>query len=158
MRYIYTFLIMFGFWMLLSGKLDSFHLTLGAISSIIVVFMSGDLLVDDAPAKGCLGEFLRFVIFVPWILREIFVAAIHVAVIALSPGMDRVDPHIARFRTRLKRDISRVVLANAITLTPGTITIRITDDEYLVHALSLKAAESLPGEMEERIGRIFGEF
>lgn len=149
---------MFGFWILLSGKLDYFHLALGVISSIIVAFMSGDLLFGDTGAKGRIGEFLRFVIFVPWILREIFVAATDVAFIALSPGMNRVDPQIARFRTRLKRDVSRVVLATAITLTPGTITIRITDDEYLVHALSVKAAKSLPGEMEERIGRIFGEF
>jgi multicomponent Na+:H+ antiporter subunit E len=48
-----------------------------------------------------------------------------------------------------------VALANSITLTPGTITIRIEDDIFYVHAINRKAAEGLPGEMEDRLARVF---
>jgi len=157
MRYVYTFLIMMGFWILLSGRFDAFHITLGVLSSILVSFMSGDLFISDLSRKGRLGEFWRFLLFLPWILKEIFLAATQVAATAIRPGTVRIDPKVIRFKTKLKREISRTVFANAITLTPGTITIRITEDEYLVHALSSRAAEGLPGEMEARIGRIFGE-
>ena len=69
--------------------------------------------------------------------------------------MDRIDPTIVTFKTKLKSNIARVALANSITLTPGTITIRIEDDVFYVHAISRKAAAGLPGEMEERLARIF---
>ena len=62
------------------------------------------------------------------------------------PG--RLRPQIVRFRTRLRGDVARVFLGNAITLTPGTITLDIDDDEFVVHALSDVAAASLrSGEM-----------
>ena len=47
--------------------------------------------------------------------------------------------------------------ANSITLTPGTITVHIEDGYFYVHALDLSLADSLPGEMEERIAKIYGE-
>ena len=47
MRYIYTFLIMLGFWILLSGKFDLFHLTLGVVSSVLVSFLSADLFMYE---------------------------------------------------------------------------------------------------------------
>lgn len=158
MRYVFTFILMYGFWVLLSGKFDTFHLALGFLSSLLVSFISSDLLFADTRVGGRIRELIRFIAFIPWILKEIFLAATHVALIALEPNMATLEPCLVRFRTRLRREISKVVFANAITLTPGTITIRISGDEFIVHALTRKTAGSLPGEMEERIGRIFGEF
>ena len=48
-------------------------------------------------------------------------------------------------------------MANSITLTPGTITIRIVDGDFYVHAISKEAASGLPGEMEDRIAKVFDE-
>ena len=155
MRYIYTFLIMFGFWILLSGKFDLFHLTLGVLSSALVSFLSADLFMYDQ-GKNRLSTGIRFLLYIPWLLYQIVLSTLHVTFLALHPKMkDRIDPTIVTFKTKLKTNIAKVALANSITLTPGTITIRIENQVFYVHAISRKAAAGLPGEMEDRLANIF---
>jgi len=149
---------MFGFWIILSGKFDPFHLSLGVISSSLISLISSDLLFENTSKKGRFKEALRFIRYTGWLLYQIVLANIYVAFLALHPRMkDMLDPTIVTFKTKLKSNLSRVTLANSITLTPGTITIRMEDDVFYVHSLNRKTAEGLPGEMEERIARIFGE-
>lgn len=156
MHFIYTFVILFGFWILMSGKFDLFHLTLGVISSLLVSFLSNDLLFHDKGKKGRLAETWRFICYTPWLFKEIFTASLNVAYLALHPRMkDLIDPKVIIFKTKLTKDIAKVTLANSITLTPGTITVRIVDDEYYVHTIDRRSAEGLPGEMEERIKKVF---
>ena len=156
MRYIYTFLIMFGFWILLSGKFDLFHLTLGVISSGLVAMISSDILMHDSKIKNKMGIAIRFISYIPWLLYQIALSTLHVSFLALHPKMlDQIDPTIVTFKTYLKTDIARVALANSITLTPGTITIRVVDQVFYVHAISRKAAAGLPGEMEDRLAKVF---
>jgi len=158
MHLLNTFLIMFAFWILLSGKFDLFHMTLGVISSILVAAFSGDLLFEEKNRRGRLAETWRFLCYIPWLLYEIVISTIHVTFLALHPRIRSViDPTIVTFKTKLDKDISRVTLANSITLTPGTITVLMQGSEYCVHALSRKAAEGLPGDMEDRVARIFKE-
>lgn len=158
MYFISTTLILFAFWLVLSGKFDLFHLTLGVISSLVVAWMSSDLLFFEQNKKGRTGEALRFLAYIPWLVVEIFKSTIHVTWLALHPAMrERIDPRIVTFKTRLKSDVARAALANSITLTPGTITVRVEEDVFTVHALSDKTAAGLPGGMEERIARIFRE-
>ena len=155
MRYIYTFLIMFGFWILLSGKFDLFHLTLGVLSSGLVSFLSADLLMFKE-GKNRLATGVRFLMYLPWLLYQIVLSTLHVTFLALHPKMkDQIDPTIVTFKTKLKTNIAKVALANSITLTPGTITVRIEDQVFYVHAISRKAAAGLPGEMEDRLARVF---
>jgi multicomponent Na+:H+ antiporter subunit E len=157
MRYIYTFLIMLGFWVVLSGKFDPFHLTLGFISSALVSFLSTDIFfMPDEEKKNRLAVTFRFIGYIPWLLYQIVLSTIHVAFLALHPKMlKHIDPTIVTFKTKLKTNIAQVALANSITLTPGTITIRIVDGVFYVHAISRKAAAGLPGEMEDRLSRVF---
>ena len=158
MRYLYTFLIMFGFWILLSGKFDLFHLTLGVLSSGLVALLSSDILMYDSKKNDRLAIAFRFSCYIPWLLYQIVLSTLHVTLLALHPKMlDRIDPTIVTFKTKLKGDIARVALANSITLTPGTITIRIEDGVFYVHAISRKAAAGLPGEMEDRLAKVFAE-
>jgi multicomponent Na+:H+ antiporter subunit E len=155
MRKVYTFFIMMGFWILLSGKFDLFHLTLGVISSALVSFMSADLFMYGQD-KNRLSQGIRFLLYLPWLLYQIVLSTLHVTFLALHPKMkDQIDPTIVTFKTKLKTDIGKVALANSITLTPGTITIRIEDQIFYVHAISRKAAAGLPGEMEERLANVF---
>ena len=155
MRYIHTFLIMMGFWILLSGKFDLFHLTLGVISSALVSFLSANLLIYKQ-GKNRVSTGLRFLLYLPWLLYQIVLSTLHVTFLALHPKMkDQIDPTIVTFKTTLKTDLAKVALANSITLTPGTITIRIENQVFHVHAISRKAAAGLPGEMEERLAKVF---
>ncbi len=149
---------MFGFWILLSGKFDLFHLTLGVISSLLIAFFSHDLIFADKERKGRLPEAFRFIGYFPYLLYKILTANLHVAKLALHPKMSRlIDPKIVRFKSKLKKDIARVTLANSITLTPGTITVRCDDGEFYVHALDKTSASDLPGKMEERVAKVFKE-
>ena len=156
MRKIYTFFVMFGFWILLSGKFDLFHLTLGVISSALVSFLSADLFMYNPQSCGRLAMGIRFLLYLPWLLYQIVLSTLHVTFLALHPKMkDQIDPTIVTFKTKLKTDLAKVALANSITLTPGTITIRIEDQVFYVHAISRKAAAGLPGEMEDRLANVF---
>ena len=161
---VITFILLFATWLIFSGKFDPFHLSLGAISSAIVAWISADLLFHD---KGKtfgrrLGEAFRFINYSAWLLYQIFLANLHVIGLALSPKKyDRdLDPHIFTFNTILKTDFARFVLANSITLTPGTVTIRIENDTVYVHAISRVSAGELAeqesvSEMEKRVAWVF---
>ena len=150
---------MFFLWILLSGKFDPFHLTLGIISCAIVAFFSGDLLFESVRLKGLPRSWVRFILYCPWLLYQIFLANLHVLFLTFHPRMmDLIDPQIFRFRSRLKSDLALVTFANSITLTPGTITVYVSvDGDFSVHAIDQKSKEGLPGEMQIRIARAFSE-
>ncbi len=159
---IATFCILFGMWIVMSGKFDLFHLFLGVLSSALVAWLSHDLLFVDRDKKliARLTEAGRFCRYALWLAREILVANFHVTALALSPrAMQRIDPRLFTFRTRLKTDFARFVLANSITLTPGTVTIRVHGDLFYIHAITPKAAGDLTSdavsEMERRVARVF---
>jgi len=159
-----TFVILAIVWVLLSGKFDAFHLALGGVSCAIVALMSQDLLFQQR-GRGFAARFaeaLRFIPYCCWLLYQIVLANLHVILIAVSPRLcsRELDPHVFTFRTRLKSDFARFVLANSITLTPGTVTIRIEEDLFYVHAISKKAAGDLTAgesmsEMERRVAWVF---
>ena len=158
MRFIATFIILFVFWMVMSGKFDLFHAALGVISCLLVTHLSGDLLFKET-RKGRGKEIFRFIVYIPWLIYQIILANLHVVRLALSPRMSElINPQLIRFKVNLKSDIAKVTFANSITLTPGTITADIVGDEYIVHALSQPVADDLlSGEMEQRVAHIFSE-
>ncbi len=147
-----TFLIMFLFWVILSGMFDAFHLTLGLISCSIVTALSRELLFLGSSKQPWIRQTVGLILYLPWLFWAIVLSCIDVARIVLHPRMlDLIDPRIIHFKTQLKSDFSRVTFAQSITLTPGTITVFIHEDEFTVHALTKDSADGLPGEMEERI-------
>jgi multicomponent Na+:H+ antiporter subunit E len=154
-----TFIIMLGVWILLSGKFDPFHLSLGVISCGIVAYLSSDLLFANPRPQGLLSQWVRFVKYVPWLMFEIMKANIHVTYLVFHPRMmDLIDPRIIKFHSKLKGDLALVTFANSITLTPGTITVNVSiDGDFKVHAIDKASADPLPGEMEANIARTFGE-
>ena len=96
-------------------------------------------------------RFFRFLFYIPWLTWQIVIASLQVALVVLNPRMP-IHPALIRFKTSLPNIASKVILGNSITLTPGTITIQIKDDEFLVHALMDVSFTgiidgSLPGEV-----------
>jgi multicomponent Na+:H+ antiporter subunit E len=157
--FVITFILMALLWVILSGKFDAFHLSLGLISCFIVAFFSGDLLSIPRNVKHLPVGWLRFIRYIPWLLYQIFLANLHVLYLTFHPKMmELIDPKIIKFRSRLEGDLSLVTFANSITLTPGTITVYLSmEGVFSVHAIDRKSREALPGEMEERIARAFGQ-
>ena len=116
------------------------------------------LFSDRAKNLGArLGEFHRGAGYIVWLIWQIVLANLHLLKLALSPGLREVDPMVIRFKTGLRSDFSKFLLAQSITLTPGTVTVKIAGDEFVVHAISRVTADGLNGSMERRIGAIFGE-
>ncbi len=143
--------MLFGVWLVLSGHFDPLHLAFGLVCSALVAQCSSGLLLTETPSLRLVAATWGAVRFLPWLLYQIIVANLHVVYLVCRPRQLR--PQIVRFRTGLRGDVARVFLGNAITLTPGTITLDIDGDEFIVHAVSdLSAASLRSGEMERRIG------
>ncbi len=153
-----VFAILLSIWLVFSGQFDGFHVSLGVLSCFVVTRMSSDFLFSDREVSLRVRwrEALRLPGYLAWLLYEILLANLHVLRLAFQPGeMADVEPQIVRIRTKLRGEFSRWVLANSITLTPGTVTVKVEDNELVVHAISAAAAKGLEGEMEARIKRIF---
>jgi multicomponent Na+:H+ antiporter subunit E len=158
MAKVATFLVMFAFWVIMSGMFDGFHLTLGVISCLLVAQFSHKLLFFGESGTSWGRQTLGMLGYLPWLFYQIILASVDVARIVLHPRMlDLIDPQIIHFKTRLKGSFARVTFAQSITLTPGTISVSVYDDEFTVYALTRAGAESLPGEMEQRVARALEE-
>ena len=93
-----------------------------------------------------------FIFYLGVLLIEIVKANIDVAYRVLHPKMP-IKPGIVTIRTNLKQDIAKLILANSITLTPGTFTLDIIGDKLLIHWINVKAED-----MEEATRIIAGKF
>ncbi len=154
-----SFMILFILWIVFSGRFDGFHITLGLISSAIVAVFSGDLLFTSDEPWGIFRLWFRMLAYIPWLLYQIFLANLHVMFLVFHPKMmDLINPQIIEFDSQLKDDFARTTFANSITLTPGTITVNVTVlGRFSVHCIDDKSGQSLPGDMELKIARVFRE-
>jgi multicomponent Na+:H+ antiporter subunit E len=96
----------------------------------------------------------RFAQYTVWLTWQIVLANLAVFKLAFGPR-SALQPQIVRYRTPLKSDFEKFLLANSITLTPGTVTIKILGDTFYIHAIDDASAAGLNGEMDRRIARIF---
>ncbi len=152
-----TAIIMFAFWMLLSGEFTFVLILSGIISSLLVSYWSHDLLIGQANIKLGTIRIIRFAKYLPWLLGQIALANFDLVYRTLHPKMP-IDPRIISFKNEYKAEIIMTILANSITLTPGTVTIEVNKDEFVVHAIGKRPAESLmAGEMQARVKKIEGE-
>ena len=159
-NFFLAFGVLFVLWVVFSGRFDLFHIVLGIISCAIVALFCHDFpFTTVSPGGSIFLLWLRLAGYIPWLLYQIFKANLHVLFIVLHPRMmDLIDPHIIEFDSRLKSDYARTTFANSITLTPGTITVAVTVlGIFSVHCIDVESGKPLPGEMEDRIGKVFSE-
>ena len=150
-------LVLAGTWLLLSGIYDNaLILGLGVLSVVAVVLVSVRMNLIDREGTP-IHVTARIPIYWPWLLWEIMKASVDVARRAFAREPD-IHPTLMRLPTRLRSDLSRVIYANSITLTPGTVTVTVEPDTMIVHALTREGAEGLQeGEMERRVASFSGE-
>lgn len=153
------FLLLFGIWIVFSGQFDAFHLTLGVLSTAFVTAISSSFFFDDRSqtAGDRLRQIIRLPVYLLWMLYEIWLSNIHILRLALGPNeLPGVEPTLIRVKTKLKTDFGKWMLANSITLTPGTITIDIQGDELLIHSISQITTKGVENDdMERKIAAIF---
>ena len=93
--------------------------------------------------------------FLPWLFTRIFVSGIHLSYLILHPRLP-IAPKVLRYRPKFNQETAIALLGNSITLTPGTLTVEVSEEELLVHAMDEESAEDLSsGRLEERVSRVF---
>ena len=138
------FLCLFGFWVIASETLDLQHVLVGAVVAYLIELFNRDFLKDF----HFLGKehFVKKIIILSTVfltlIKDMIIANIQVAMIVLSPKMP-ISPGIVTFKTNLKSPLARTLLANSITLTPGTLTIEVEEDIFVVHYLTEANADDV---------------
>jgi len=152
-RAVYLGLFLFGLWFLLSGSYVALLLALGFASSVFVVAIALRMHIVDRETHP-IHLHSAIVFYWIWLTWEIVKANIDVARRVLDPRLP-MSPNLLRVKATQKTDLGRVSYANSITLTPGTVSVRVEGDSILVHALTREAAEVLAkGEMDRRVTKI----
>lgn len=156
-RFILLYILLLSFWLLLSTYLDWFHLTFGLISTLLVSLFTYDMVFVNEDRGNNFKKLIRFISYLPWLLYQIVIATVDVTKRVLDPKMP-IDPAMITFDSVLKTDLSMTFLANSITLTPGTVTVHIDDNTFLIHALTKESADDLlEGTMERKVAHVFME-
>ena len=138
-------------WLGWSGYFLPLILSFGVVSILITVWVSKRLEVVDGEGQPVN---LKLVSYAPWLIKEIIVANIDVIKRILSPDINSaISPTWTTVHAKQKTQLYRVVFANSITLTPGTVSVEVGDDKILVHALSKDGAEALAGENGGEMGQ-----
>ena len=152
------FLFFFLLWLIFNGNITLEIVIFGmVIASVIFAFVCK--FMDHSVKKEILyikksGCFLRYVVILVWEIVKANIAVIHL----ILTDREVVEPVLVTFRTKLKTQTARMILANSITLTPGTITVSLEDDQLVVHCLDKSLAEGMEDsifvEMLEKMERI----
>jgi multicomponent Na+:H+ antiporter subunit E len=159
-RFFITFIYLFAGWMLFTWSVDIGSLVAGIISSLLVAFFTYSVFIgrDEAARRAHLPRPHFFVVYLVVLIINMYMASFLVLWKILR---FKINPGIVHFRTRLKTDIARVALTSSITLTPGTITLDLTEDHLVVHWLDVKtthsayAGELIKGIYENLLKRIW---
>ena len=149
-RALSLFLLLLAFRLLLYGHYDFWFIGLGFISCASAVFLARRMGIVDAEGLplDLVPGLLRYA---PWLFGTVIQANFDVARRILHPRLP-ITPTVIRVPAKQRTAPGRVSYANSITLTPGTISLEVSDDEIEVHALSVDAAEDLQsGEMGRRV-------
>ncbi|MCW3491367.1 Na+/H+ antiporter subunit E [Dethiobacter alkaliphilus] len=158
-KYGATFWVMVGilfiFWILITWRVNWQHLLIGALCSYGIARFNHDLLLkpEERPLyhKATIGRWIKYFYI---LVVEIFKANWDVARIVLNPKLD-ISPGFVKYRTEVKKPLNRVILANSITLTPGTLTVEVEEGIFYVHAITRQNAEDVATwDMQDKLTEI----
>ena len=149
-NFIYLFIVLMVFWMALTLSLDKQELITGIIVSFILSFASYRSFHIIGFPTITLKKVIFICIYIVVLFKEIIIANFDVAYRVVHPKIP-IKPGIIIIKTSLKQDLAKLILANSITLTPGTFTLDIEDDRILIHWINVKTEDT------DEATRIIGE-
>lgn len=144
-----------GLWLVLSGHYTALLIGFGIVCSALVAWLARRMGIVDREGVA-LHIVPGLVTYIPWLVWEIFLSNVAVARVVLSPRLP-VSPTLVHYRASQESDLGRVIFANSITLTPGTVTAGIDGDDFQIHALLWSSVDGVEeGEMDRRVCRVEG--
>ncbi len=154
-----TAYLMIG-WLLFTGVLTTTSILVGLGFSFLVSLLTFRFFFEeqDAARRSLLPRVWLLIVFLLLLVFKMYVSSFQVLFNIIR---GRTNPRIVHFRTRLSSDIARVLLANSITMTPGTITVLLVEDHLIVHWLEARSSHSryagnlIKGDFEKLLKRIF---
>jgi multicomponent Na+:H+ antiporter subunit E len=142
-NHIFLFFFLLAFWLILSPTRDLAGIIIGIVISLFVTYINRNFVVaEKGKSVPILGNLVNIVSYTVTLVLEIIKSNIQVAKIVLSPSLP-IEPHFVKVPVKMESDLLKVLYGNSITLTPGTLTVDITHDNYIVHALTKEAAQGL---------------
>ena len=136
------FIALFALWMIFNGSVTTSSLLLGIlISGLITLFCRFFMGYSSKAFFNSLKKAGSMLHYISVLFVEIIKA--NIAVIKIIWGKASVKPNLVRFKSNLKSDALKVLVANSITLTPGTYTVALEDDCYEVYALDASFNEGI---------------
>ncbi len=155
MRYLSLAIMLFAFWLALSGHYTELLVGIGAASSVLCVLAARRMGAVDSETPP-IQLFGRALTYFPWLIWEIFKSAWGVAKIIVNPKLP-ISPTMTVVNASQRTSVGIVVYANSITLTPGTITTHVRGNELTVHAIVREGAIDLEeGGMDARVKQFEG--
>jgi multicomponent Na+:H+ antiporter subunit E len=138
------------FWVMLSGDFAPLDLALGFVSVLLVVSISHRMDVVDQESQP-VELSTRLPVYWAWLALKVIRSNLDVTRRIWTPGKS-ISPTLVRLKLSQQTALGKVIYANSITLTPGTVALAIEDDEILVHALTRADAAALEtGEMDRQV-------
>ncbi|ELY87319.1 monovalent cation/H+ antiporter subunit E [Natrialba hulunbeirensis JCM 10989] len=150
------FWISYGFYLVLGDPTYWFDLVTGAaVAGIVTVSLAHVTFTFPLDRIGSPIRTLRFGLYVPYLLFEIVKANLAISLVILRPSMP-IRPTMTRVNARVRSGLPLLALANSITLTPGTLTVRADDQRLIIHTLIPTAREDLfEGSLERAVRFVF---
>ena len=146
-------ILLFSLWLLLSGRHDPLFILLGLTASAAISWLHSRQPGPSNPTIPLSG----FMYYLPWLFYRILVSNLYMVYLILHPRLP-IDPKVIRYRVKLRHPAGVGLLANSVTLTPGTLTVDMKAEELLVHAMDDASAKDLTSEiMERKIAHIFNK-
>lgn len=145
------FLFAFLVWMMVTWSFDPANLVLGALVASAVAWLLADVELEEAPLLLLPQRLMWALAYVPVLFLYVVQANLDVAYRVLHPALP-IRPGIVKARTRLKSPSGRVLLANSITLTPGTLSVDLVDDVLYIHRINVPV-EDADGDTERSLAR-----
>lgn len=155
MRRLVSFAVLAVFWLVITGSVKPFDLATGLVLCAAIAYWSDRVLWKGESEPLTARAWLRLPAYTLWLLKEIVVAALYVAERVLDPKLG-IAPVLHTHRVHFASDTARVAFANSITLTPGTITIDVEEDTFVIHCLHESFSDGISsGDFERRVARTF---
>ena len=142
--------MLIGFWLINSGIYTSLLLFFMVVSVLLVVVLCQRMDLVDGESQP-LNLTFTIPLYWLWLIKEMVIANIAVAG-NVWKGPESISPRLITVTAHQKSDIGKVIYANSITLTPGTVSVDLEGDQLTVHALTEESAAGvLSGEMDRRV-------